>query len=242
MNKFNFTKEQKRNLVIALVIVVLLIAGIIYAEMNRRSAGEGGINAPVLDENNENRENSENANTEESAGEEPAPTVDTGDVKITDTNKAKFDLALKQGSEAFLAGNYAQAIVYYNQALTYKNSDVVYIRIFTVYNVQGNIAEAIKAIDTAIKLNPKYTDYWNTKIAYLDEKTSASYAELKVVYTAGLAKVDPKTKINLVTSFARVSETNGQITDAISLWEYAKNLYPQNSALYQAEIDRLKSL
>ena len=45
-----------------------------------------------------------------------------------------------------------------------------------------------------------------------------------------------------MTQFAGIAENNWQTSEAISVWEYAKHLYPQNNAIYQAEIDRLRAM
>ncbi len=228
MNKYNnLTQEQKRTIIIVVVAVLLVVGGIFYTESKNKV--DQDIKDVIVD--GEVIEAGKGAEAEVDANK---PVV------ASDPNKAKFDQALINASSATIAGNHVQSIVYLNQALTYKNSDVVYARLYEAYNRQGNTAEALKAINKAIELNSDYTDYWNTKIVFMDEKTNASYAELKAVYNAGLAKVDTTTKINLVTSFASVSGRGGQIDEAISLWEYAKNLYPARAAMYQAEIDALK--
>ncbi len=233
MNKFNLTNEQIRNISIALFGIILIFLGVKYFKPDapRDDLGQEIVEEEIVGEEEESEVVEE--------GEVAEPSVESGKPVISDPNKAKFDQALISANTATLAGNHAQAIVYLNQALTYKDSDVVYVRLYSAYNAQGNTAEALKAINKAIELNPSYTDYWNTKIVFMDEKTSASYTELKAVYSDGLAKVDSRTKINLVTSFAGVTERNGETADAISLWEYAKNLYPAGASSYQAEIDRL---
>ena len=147
---------------------------------------------------------------------------------------------------------YLQSIVYYKQALTLQNTDTPYSGLFIVYGAQGDWVNAQKVLDSAIKINPLFVDYWISKLTVLDEKTSATYQELKNVYNEGLSKVDPKTKINLVTYFARlaearakragIAENNGQITDAITAWTYAKQLFPENSSIYQGEIERLQNM
>jgi hypothetical protein len=52
--------------------------------------------------------------------------------------------------------------------------------------------------------------------------------------------VNSQTKVNLVTQFARIAESNGERKEAIDLWTYAKTVYPENSSVYQQEIDRIK--
>jgi tetratricopeptide (TPR) repeat protein len=157
-------------------------------------------------------------------------------------NDAKFNEYLTLANKSFLDAKYDQAIVELNQALKYKNSDLVYVRISSAYGAKGDFANALSAIDKAISLNPTFTEYWNTKLTILDDKMTTSFEGLKAVYEQALAKVDNRTKPDLVTNFARIAENNQKIDEAISAWNYAKAIYPDRSSIYQAEIDRLKTL
>jgi len=157
----------------------------------------------------------------------------------TTQNIEKWDTAMNNAHKSFGAGDYAQAVSFFQEALTYNNRDEPYSGLSFSYGAQGNWVKAREAIDSAISLNPLNTEYWNWKMTLLDEKTSASWADLKKVYNEALPKVDPKTKVNLVVYFAAMAEKNGEKTEAIALWEYAIELYPQNTLIYQGEIDRL---
>lgn len=160
---------------------------------------------------------------------------------ISTVDKQKFNDLMTNGSKAFLAKNYTEAIRIYNEALVLSPSDVVYIRLFEIYNIQGNVVQAQYMLNMAIVKNPSYTDYWNTKLVYLDEKTDTSFVDLKKIYNDGLVKVNIETKINLVTTFARIAESNKEYTEAIALFNYAKQENPENSSIYQQEIDRLNT-
>lgn len=156
-----------------------------------------------------------------------------------DSKQDKFNKAIIDGDKSFLSKDYQQSIIYYNKALSYVNSQIAYMRLFNTYNVIGDTNKAIEVIDKAIALKPMLAEYWNTKIQYLDEKTTMSFAELKAVYTQGLSKVDSKTKINLVIAFARIAENNKENQEAIAQWQKAIQLNPNLKATYQAEIDSL---
>ncbi len=160
-------------------------------------------------------------------------------IDFSNPKQEKFNQAILDGDKSFLNKDYQQSIVYYNQALSYVNSQIAYVRLFNTYNVMGDVNKAIESIDKAIALKPLFVGYWNTKIQYLDDKTAMSFAELKTVYTQALSKVDPKSKIDLVTSFARIAESNNQKSEAIALWQKAIELNVGMSATYQVEIDRL---
>ena len=226
METKKISTEQRNNL-IGLLIIILIVAGIFYFKANKTA--EEIIEEPKTEEENI-------IPAEEGEVEEETKPV----VKVL-TDKEKFNIALSNGSRAFLDKDYESAIKYYYGALSYINSDLAYIRIFDAYNAQNDIDNARPALENAIKLNPSYTEYWITKIAFLDDKTGLSYADLKRVYEEALTKVDYRTKINLVTAFARVAENNQQKSDAIALWEEAIKLYPQNVSIYQAEINRIKT-
>ncbi len=233
-------KKQTIIPVILVAALVLIVGGVYYAKKMQKETGstQEEVQTPSSDESAAQNDNSSELAGEEAASLSAEPTPPQVDLAVS----AKFNAALKNGSDAFVAGNYSKAIAYYKEALSYRKFDVVYARLFAAYSAQNDTTNALASIDAAISLNPGYTEYWNTKIGFLDEKTSASYADLKKVYTEGLAKVSSKTKINLVTFFAQLSERSGEISSAISLWEYAKNLYPANASIYQKEIERLKAL
>ncbi len=158
---------------------------------------------------------------------------------ISNIKQDKFNQAIVDGDKSFLSKDYQQSIIHYNEALSYVNSQIAYMRLFNTYNIMGDNKKAIEVIDKAIALKPMFTDYWNTKMQYLDEKTDMSFTELKAIYTQGLSKVDSKSKVNLITVFARIAENKGEKVEAIKLWQKAIELVPENKIIYQAEIDRL---
>lgn len=233
-------REQTKNLIISIVAITLIIGGIFYYQKKNRQAvlpkdtdtavkGEDIIPTPEPEPTKEEllQKKVDSANTEELKAQEAV-------------KKAKWNTAMGNARTAFGKGEYDKAIIFYNEALSYYKTDTGYSGLSVVYGAQNNIDQARIAIESAIKLNPLFTEYWISKLSLLDDKTNVSYQDLQKIYNEGLTKVDPKTKINLVTYFAGVAEKNWQKDDAISLWEYAKNLYPQNSSIYQAEIDRLR--
>ena len=140
---------------------------------------------------------------------------------------------------AFGKGEYDKSISFYNEALSYYKGDEPYSGLFLAYSAQNNAEQARIAIEVAIKLNPLFVEHWKSKLSLLDEKTNVSFADLKKIYQEGILKVDPRTKVNLVVYFAAMAERNGEKAEAIALWEYAKELYPPNTLIYQAQIDRL---
>ncbi len=228
------TKEQTKNIIIISAVVILLALGFFFS---RKNISEAPINEVVDEESSTNTEN----NPEEAVA---TPETKEDVVNTDSTDKQKFSQLLTDGNKEFTNKNYDEALKLYTKALDYSGQslDVVYVRMFAVYNMQNNIEKARFSIDKAIAKSPSYTDYWVTKLVFLDEKTPVSFADLKKMYEEGLAKVDSRTKINLITTFARIAESNKENSTAISVWEKAKEVYPSNKDIYQKEIDRLKTL
>ena len=240
------TEDQQRNLIIVIVTILLIGGGVYYYNRNRppQTPPEEITTSP-----------DESGTPPSQGGEEtgePSPPLEGGVPSPSSSGtgaggggqnidlKAKFDATMANASKAFLAGNYTLALKYYNDALLIKKLDVVYSGMFNVYSAQQNWVKAEWAINTALSLNSTYTEYWKWKLTLLDERTNATFTELKVIYNEGLAKGDRRTKINLVTHFAVLAESNGEKGEAIALWEYAKELNPGKAEVYQAEIDRLQ--
>ncbi len=228
-------KNQIKNILIA-VVLIALIAGVMF--YSKRKAGEEVI---VGDEVETPADNDVLEGDTDTTVAPP-----TEDIKaqqaIVEANKVKFNTALTNSSNALNARDYDKAISYLKEALKYRETDLVYVRLFTAYGAKGDVVNAQASIDKAIKINPSFTDYWVSKLEYLDQKTSTSYADLKKIYEEGLTKVDARMKVNLVTSFTVIAENNKDIPFAISLWEKAKELFPENKAIYETEINRLKAL
>lgn len=231
MNK----KEIVKSILIILALGVIVGGLIVYKKQ---------INKDIENIDLENKEEVADTDVVDVDKEE----VKTNDKYLTNTKNptidtdTRFNENLALGSTAMNSKDYTKALEYFNKALTYKNSDLAYARIFSVYSAKGEWANALTTIDKAISLNPSYTDYWNSKLTLLDDKMTTSFEGLKSVYEQGLVKVDNRTKVNLVTNFARIAENNQKIDEAISAWNYAKAIYPDRSSIYQAEIDRLKTL
>lgn len=227
------TQEPTKNLIISIVVLALIAGGIFYYQKKNQNSAvpekqdTAGGEARTIDENKAPTPEFESTDTVA-----PSPSVSD--------NTAKFNTAMTNARTAFGKGEYPKAIGYYDEALLYSKVDTVYSGLFTVYGAQGEWEKARASLDSAIALNPLYTEYWKWKLTVLDGKTSSSFQDLQKVYEEGLLKGDKRTRVNLVTHFASIAEGNAQKSEAIALWEYAKTLYPQNGVIYQAEIDRLR--
>lgn len=223
----NTNKKYLKISLLSLIAILVVLAGIFYFMQDKKEE--------VVEDTDINQEVSGDTPDKGLAGDD----VKTSDTKIEDVNKDKFNLAIKKAREASLVKDYAKTIEYYNEALKYKNSDIAYAGLYSVYLTEGNLDQAKNSLDSAIKLNPTYTEYYQWKLDFLNEKMGSSFTSLKEFYSNSLSVVDPRTKINLITYFARIAENKGEKVEALNLWKKALEVYPENKEIYQAEIDRL---
>jgi len=227
-------QKKINSLIIGVIGLLLVILGFYYYQKN--------INVVILEEQNVVPEET-NTPTIAEKNKIAESSLNAEEIKAQEALKtAKWNTAMHNAVLASGRGEYDKAISYYNEALSYYKKDTVYSGLFVAYSAKDDKENAQVAIEKAIKLNPFFAEYWKTKLIFLDEKTDTSFADLKRIYEEGLLKVDPATKIDLVTHFAVIAESNWQKSEAIAVWEYAKTLFSENSSIYQAEIDRLQKV
>ncbi len=241
-NLKNLNKDQIINIVLMALAAIVFVVLVVYfykdITKDKTEVEEENMEVPVSTENTTIPPTIESTTTPNTPATPttPAPTTTSAE------NKAKFSTAMANASKAFNKGEYPKAIDYYNEALKYMKTDTAYSGLFNTYGAQGDWVKAKTALDAAITINPLFTDYWTSKLTMMDEKTDATFASLKKVYTEGLTKVDGKTKINLVTHFARIAEANGEDNEAVALFTYAKQVHPANASVYDQEISRINGL
>lgn len=229
-----YTKKQ----IVTFVIILVVILGFFYY----KNKTEDIVLTPDNFENPDKINLEDDFIKDENKNDTALEVTKNQENIVTDDSKKNFSQAIQNAQIAFGKGEYKESVTYYKEALSFIESDRAYSGLSITYGAQKDWINARIAIDKAIELNPLFTDHWIWKIQILDDKTNTSFIELKKIYTEGLSKVDPKTKVNLVTSFARIAENNKETLEAISLWEYAIELYPTNKDIFGQEIDRLKGL
>lgn len=223
-------KFTKNKIIAISVVTIIIILGVLFYKFKSNTKNEITENAVV----NNTTDITNPVDQKTSSG------VIKNNTSLSSTeNDKNFNTAMTKAQTAFVKSDYGTAIDYYNQALKYKNTDLVYSGMFNVYSAQSNWPKALEVLDKAISLNQINTDYWKWKITLMDERMNSSFTELKDIYTEGFNKSLPKSRINLVVYFAKVSENNGQKLEAIKLWQKAMELSPDNKNIYQTEIDRL---
>lgn len=233
--------KKKNNLILSAVGLLLIIGGVFYYKKEKQTvlpkesddvvSGEEVAQTPEDEANKEQvlQDKVNKTNEEELKAQNAA-------------KKAAWSTAMDNARTAFGKGEYDKAISFYKESLNYYKRDSAYSGLFLAYSAQNNVDQARIAIDAAINLNPTFSEHWKSKLSLLNDKTNLSFTDLKKIYEDGLTKVNSATKINLVTFFAVIAENKKEYKEAIAAWEYAKTLYPQNSSVYQAEIERLQKI
>lgn len=223
--------NKKQYIIITIIVLVVILIGLgFYFKTNIQKMFSTQTDEDIINILQEPKPLEVNPDTSKSETPESPTTADIN----------KFTQSMINARSAYNKKDYGTALRYYNEALIAKNSDVPYSGMYNVYLSEGNWVKAREVIDQAIKLNPLNAEYWKSKLTLLDEKTNTSFLELKKIYEEGLLKIDPRTKADLITHFALIAENNNEKTEAIALWQEAIKVYPDNKAMYQAEIDRLK--
>lgn len=168
---------------------------------------------------------------------------DTNQDNIVSLDNDKFNKAMYNAQIAFGQKDYAKSIASYEEALTYSESDKAYSGLYTVYSAQQNWEKVLESLDKAIAINPLNADYWIWKLFVLDEQfKNIRFGDLSMIYDEAMNKIDPRLRNNLTINFARIAESNKQINKAISLWQKAKELSPDQAQIYEDEIKRLRNI
>ncbi len=215
--------ENKKKIII-IIISLLVIAGFVflYTKNNKQEK-------VVQEDNSKNEE----LNLENTDKKDVIESVE----KQVDTKKYQEFMDL--GDSSVNKKDYNSAISYYNKALSFGEKDVVYAKIYNAYLANKDIKNATIALNKAITINPSYTLYhiWSLE----SQSSIVSYDKLVEIYKNGYSKSIKESKINLITTFARMSENLGKKQEAIELWKDAQIVSPDKKDMYQLEIDRLSS-
>lgn len=228
-------KAVTRNTIISLVAVLAIGGGIYYYKTNLMPAetvAQGDLVAPELVD----------GTTDPASDVVPTTPVATAASADEALSEQRFNYAMTNARTATANKEYSVAIKQYNLALKYQNVDTAYAGLYVVYSAKGQWIEARNMLDKAIALAPLNADYWKWKLLLLDQTTDMPYEAIVSVYDEAIRQVTTGYRVNIVTQFAGIAESNGRINDAIAQWELAKKIVPTNKDMYQAEIDRLNSL
>ncbi len=106
----------------------------------------------------------------------------------------------------------------------------------TSYLGARNIPKAQENIQKALAISDDTPEYW---VIYFQAFADAPVADLDAKYVEALRKTN--NNIDIVISYARFLEKQGNKEKAIGYWETARNINPDGAAQYEAEIARLRS-
>lgn len=235
-----------RNTLILGILGVVIVGGISTVLIFNKN--EGDLSLPPVSPVSTTDNSSATESTNENSTTPPTPTtkpqgntVSDGGVKVTFSGSLEFDTAIANARQASINRNYAAALEFYIEALSYKKSDIVYADMYTLQLLLNEPVKAKQAVKTAIELKPDYTEYWIWLLTLEREKFNLPFADLKAIYDEGYSKSYDKTRVNLVTHFARIAGDMGMYKEAIAYWQLSVTLNPDNVRAYEEEIKLLET-
>lgn len=259
--------DKNRNLLIG-ILAVAIVATVTVVIFQKKKSGDTGTIPEVQDASLEQEDDIENSTSEivavgsDKKAEPTYPKLTNIQSSVTQESRTILENR-KKGIEATIAaftdttpvytkvGNYV-ALAADERALgNYKIAEELLLKaisldpknpyIHQTYSallwVAGQQDHAISEINTAISLKGNEFNFWLSKIMY---SVSLKPEAIEQIYQNALTATD--NNINIVTSFAVFEEKNGDRDGAISLWKKAQTLFPEQSNIYQQEIDRLSKL
>lgn len=227
---------KNKNLIISVVIIVVFIAGtiLLFSPVGKKLLDHKIELITHVDVNlsASDREFVEKrlANYEKQFSELPE------NASIID----KVNLYFVMAADYRMLGEYGKAKELLEAAMVIdpKNSNII-STYSSLIAAMGDKETALVYIDKAIELYGAESNYWLWKID-LEKELNSSVTNIEQVYKDALTKTD--NDLNIVVSYAQFLESQKRYTESISYWEKAITIYPTNKSVYQAEIERLKSL
>jgi tetratricopeptide (TPR) repeat protein len=116
-----------------------------------------------------------------------------------------------------------------------KNNPPVYRAYALAYKGLSQKDKALETIKSALAEDPSNVELW---LINLELNSDLPNDQFKALYLEAITKT--KSNLEIMKSYAAFSERIGDKDSAIAAWETAINMDPDNTAKYQAEIDRLK--
>lgn len=160
--------------------------------------------------------------------------------KQANFSNEQFNTYVFIGQQYHGLGEFQKAKEYYDKALAIRPTDEqATVGLSMVLIEAGEKDVAATLLQKALENNPKNYDVW---IRYIDLRATlgASDQDLDSLYKQALEKTERY--IDVVTKYAEFQEKLGKVQEAIELWREAVKLYPDNAAMYNAEIQRLQRI
>lgn len=154
------------------------------------------------------------------------------------TPEEKYFLYIKIGDILNDLGRLNVARKAYENAIDNKSDGVTaYIDLYDVLVEMNDLKAANRNLKKALELNNSSV-YWRKYIEFRKSKLIASPEELNEIYLEALSKTE--SHISIVVIYARFLEEQGNKQGALDYWRKAKEIDPENSSTYEAEITRLE--
>lgn len=220
-------KEQKKNNIIGFIVIIIVIGAIFYFTSKKTT---DALPEQVIDENTSQEE------VKETPTESPDKGASTTD---SDQHQAYKDL-LNKANDAYLKQDYTTQLSYLQQALKLEQNSNVYRSLYTAHKELKQYEDARAMIKKAVDLSKKYPNHWVEYASFEHLYMKSSFEVVSKIYLDAL--VATQNHLDLLTAYSAYLVEYKKYPEAITYLEKAIIAYPKNTAIYQAEIDRLKSL
>jgi len=146
----------------------------------------------------------------------------------------------QQAHELYLNEKYKEAVVILNKVLSLQKNEEIYRSLYTNYLALKDYPKAEDAIKKAINAKTSIPNNWNEYATFERYNMKASFGVVSAIYLDALKATN--NHIDLLTAYSAYLSDEKKYSEAIVYLEKAITVYPANKVIYQAEIDRLKSL
>lgn len=150
--------------------------------------------------------------------------------------KANVDIA----SNYMGMGEYKTSLEWLNKAVNiFPDKPLAYGQTGEVQRLMKDYDKATENFRKALALTPENANLWAALIDTYKVSNTYTAQGMKDLYEEALSKTN--SSINIVTLYAQFLQTNNDLPGAVKYWKIAIEKNPQDSALYQAEIDKIQS-
>ncbi len=146
---------------------------------------------------------------------------------------------INKGHEFYLKGQYAQALPYLKKAVLLEQNDRIYRSLYSVYLGLKDYQNAENAIKKALIADSRIASNWVEYAYFENYYVKAPFDIVSKIYLEGLKNT--KDNIDLITGYASYLVENKEYAEAIAYLEKAITINPARTAIFQAEIESLRT-
>lgn len=159
------------------------------------------------------------------------------------TDDQKFNLYMQEGFQLYGLGKYVEATDAFTKASEIHKQDAnPYIALYQVQFDMNDNKGAKASIKKSLELKNDSADIWKKYIGLEIDRFEISNEKADGLFQQAIeATKNNSSQIDIITTYAQFLETVGNIQGAIDNWQKAIQLNNSNSAVYEQEIQRLKS-